>query len=247
MLQHSAFKSILIVASLALNACALDSAPAAPVTIDGDPPAAEPVVYPTVPVVVEAPPEKKGTKLPPIRYWISPSVHEREGVEAAFAAWQQATQSVRDWVEVPADASIDDVFPDEPTKHPSLADVVVLEIGPYGNTCGEGGTTGALGCVVGIGGLWHNESGDPMVAFMIDTTFSDDGHAEPGYQQYPKLVAMHEVGHLLGLTHQGGGEMMHPTNAELALDWECPDPDSVDALEQKLDVTGLSSCAVPTE
>ena len=152
---------------------------------------------------------------------------------------------MRQWVEVPSDTDIDVVFPDDPGAHPSPVDVAVLEIGPYGNTCGDGGTTGALGCVQGIGGLWHNESGEPMAAFMISTTFSADGHAQDGYQQNPKLVAMHEVLHLLGLTHAAGGELMNPTNADLKRAWECPDPESVDALEQKLSVTGLSSCAPP--
>lgn len=190
--------------------------------------ASEPSVPSTAVVVAPAP-----VVLPALRVWVSPGVAELEGVRAGVEGWREATRGVRDWT-----------FTDSQDD----ADLAIYEIGPYGNTCGIGGAPpSALACVQGVGGLWRNESGEPMSLFLINSTRDDAGRAKPGYQANPKLVTMHEIGHLLGLVH-GAGALMNPYAGDmLGANWECPDAESVATLEEKLDLDGLMACAVPVE
>jgi hypothetical protein len=238
----------LLLASLSTIACVspLEDTGLPPTQIDVEPPtAAEPAVYPTAPVLGELPVVEP---LAPIRVWVSPDVSEQEGVRAAVDAWAQVTEGVREWVFVEASA---EEIADADEAGEALADVAIREIGPYGGTCapsdtdGEVAETTALGCVWGIGGLWNNESGESMPVFLINTSRTADGHAVPGYQRNAKLVTMHEIGHLLGLTHAAGGLMTATTNKDMAADWECPDAQAVDALASKLKVEGLHACALP--
>jgi hypothetical protein len=202
------------------------------------PAAAEPVAYPSAPVLAEPPAPKQ---LAPIRVWIAPQVQEK-GVREAVDAWAQVTAGVREWVFV--EATNAEIIEADLAGEP-LADLTLWQIGPFGGNCMGGPDGGALGCVLEIGGLWENESGHALEAYLIDTTFSADGHAQDGYQRNAKLVAMHEIGHLLGLTHDAGGIMAPATAAMIAADWECPDAEVVDALQSELGVEGLHACALP--
>jgi hypothetical protein len=236
----------LALSALTTIACVSPLEELPPTPIDADPAAAEPAVYPTAPVLGEAP---APAVLAPIRVWVSPDVEEQEQVRAGVEAWAQATEGVREWVFVEASAE-EIVEADEAGE--ALADVAIREIGPYGGTCGGGSEDGeiaettALGCVWGLGGLWNNVSGASMPLFLINSSRWADGQARPGYQRNAKLVTMHEIGHLLGLTHAAGGRLMKATtDAEMAAEWECPDAEAIDALSSKLKIKGLSSCELP--
>jgi hypothetical protein len=226
------------VAALVLLACgtpvesvedaALDApAQAAP---DGGTPVTAPVI--PAPVTVPEPSAQPApAPLPAIRYWVEPGIDNRDEVIEGVKAWAESTRGVREWIEV-------DTW--------EGAELAVREIGPYGNTCGVGGAPpSAVGCAV-TGGLWANESGEPMTAWLINSTRDDAGKAQPGYQQNAKLVTMHEIGHLLGLKHAPGGIMSATLDALApAADWECPDAETIDELETHLKIDGLQACTTP--
>lgn len=191
---------------------------------DAPAPTVEPAVYPTAPVV-DAPPVVVvvPAPLPPIRVHVDERIEERAAVLEAVEAWRVATRGVRDWVYVGKD---------------DPADVWILEVGPYARVCpGAPEETTAWGCVQQIGGLWASQP-EPLNVFLIS------GNYEAG----AKLTAMHEIGHLLGLTHADGGFMTGNMPIKMALaDWECPDAEPLDRLQIKLGITGLTACAAPTE
>lgn len=226
----------LVVTLLAVGCSVPAADPTAPVVIDDTPaPTAEAAPAPAHEPAYTAPHIDVPAPLPAIRVWLDPSINPKyiDAVRAGVEGWRMATAGVRDWTY---------------TDDYDHAELAIREIGPYGNTCAVGGTTEALGCVQGVGGLWHNESGQPMTVYLISTTFSADGHAQDGYQQNPTLVTMHEIGHLLGLTH-GAGLLMGNTDGmphdRIEADWTCPDAETIDTLETKLKITGLTSCEAP--
>lgn len=195
--------------------------------------AVKPAEYSTAPVVVSAEDSPKVKTLEPIKVWVSPDVTYQDEVKEAVSAWAVVTKGIREWALV--DASEDKAF------EPGTADLVILQIDPLGGTCNSdpdhSDVTTNFGCVWDMGGLWNHQAKDePLRIFLVN----------PNYQANPELIVMHEIGHLLGLTHQDGGIMQAKLPLSfLAQDWECPDPVSVDRLSQKLNLEGLTSCALP--
>jgi hypothetical protein len=182
--------------------------------------APEPVSYPLVPVVSDPP----AAALPPIRVYIDTDVSELDAVVEAVEAWRFVTRGIRDWLIV---------------SEREGADVAIHEVGPYARVCpGAPVETTALGCVDQTGGLWWTREDDrPLRLFLISGN----------YEVAPKLTAMHELGHLLGLTHAAGGFMTGPMPADMmAADWECPDAEAVAELGERLNVQGFASCEAPT-
>jgi hypothetical protein len=167
--------------------------------------------------------------LPPIRVWVSPDVQYFDEVMAGVEAWAFATRGVREWVFV--DATAEEIVLGE-----NVAELAIFEVGKYSRMCDGELETNALGCVHGTGGLWNNVSGQPMKLYLI----------APQYEQNPKKVTMHEIGHLLGLTHEDGGLMQEVASVAInEADWDCPDPRTVERLEGHLGVDGLTSCPLP--
>jgi hypothetical protein len=205
-----------LVFALVAAAC---TPPPAPFELDAPTPAVEPSVPATAPVVAALP----VPALPPIRVWLDPRIdaEQIDAVRAGVDAWGIATAGVRKWVYVSDKAD---------------AELAIFEIGPYARLCDGQPETNALGCVRGTGGLWNNKSGEAMPLYLISGN----------YERAAKLTVMHEIGHLLGLTHAAGGFMTGPApEAMLDAEWECPDAEPLDILQTKLDISGLTACAAP--
>lgn len=171
------------------------------------------MAYPAAPLTTFAP-------LEPIAVYVSPEVTEAAGVHAGIDGWRLATFGVREWRTVDA---------------PEAADVAIYQVGRYARLCGDDATTDALGCVTQIGGLWER-SGSAQPALNV---FLVEGN----YEVNASLVTMHEIGHLLGLTHAAGGLMAADADASAA--WECPDAATIDALAERTGARGMASCEAP--
>lgn len=92
---------------------------------------------------------------------------------------------------------------------------------------------GMLACVSKIGGAWR---GEPIEVWFVSGQ----------YEGALPLVAMHEIGHALGLTHQDYTMMQSRVGGDWsARPWRCPDPVSVARLESELGVDGMRACELP--
>jgi len=95
--------------------------------------------------------------------------------------------------------------------------LTVFEVGPHSGLCAS---DDAAGCTRQIGGLGED---DPSVEVFL---------YRGNYESYATGATMHEVGHLLGLTHKDGGLMQAswPDDFQSA-DWTTPDSETLDRLE----------------
>jgi hypothetical protein len=153
--------------------------------------------------------------LEPIAVYVDPGVARSAEVSAGVDGWRVATFGIREWRT--ADTA-------------DAADVTVYQVGRYARVCEADETTDALGCVQAIGGLWDRAMGDPMNVFLVEGNYEADA----------ALVTMHEIGHLLGLTH-GAGLMA----ADVAGAWQCPDAETIDRLSELTGVDGFTACEAP--
>ncbi len=192
--------------------------PPAPFESGSPLPEAEPSVSAIDPVTSTLP-----LRMPAIAVWLAPgiSADQQDAVRAGVDGWAKATSAIREW---------------HYTQDRGSAQLAIHQVGPYARLCDGQPETNALGCVRAHGGLWDNQSGQAMDLYLIDGN----------YEVAATLTVMHEIGHLFGLSHDDGGIMTAPApKAMLEASWECPDAETVDALQARLGIEGLISCEAP--
>lgn len=110
-------------------------------------------------------------------------------------------------------------------------DLTIREVLPTDGFCRET----AAACVHEIGGLELPEP-TPSELYLVSGK----------HERWTRTVVMHEIGHLLGLTHRDGGLMEAEWDAtERKTVWECPDAESVDRLSQRVGGAELVGCETP--
>lgn len=104
----------------------------------------------------------------------------------------------------------------------SNCNVTVYEVGQYSNLCAS---EDAMGCTRQIGGMTEDSVDTEIFLYRNN------------YEKYATGAVMHEMGHLLGLTHKDGGLMQASWNKEWADPyWSVPDQQTINRLEKLLKV-----------
>lgn len=135
--------------------------------------------------------------VPEIRLFVDVGHDVRPLVLTGVWAWARATIGWRSWI-------VTDTTP---------ADAVILEVEPGAGPCPEKDSPYPLaGCSVTIGGL---DDDRPHARIYL---------IRGQYESGATLVTMHEIGHALGLTHEGGTIMQaRPDGTLWDAHWSCPD------------------------
>lgn len=173
---------------------------------------------PPPPTVELAPaPTAVAPVLAPIRVCTDVSETARADVGAGVSGWRYSTQTWRGWVDIGADIT------------DWRCDLMLVEVDP-GDFCEHG----QAACVVGLGGL---DRAKPVPGIV---------HLVRGvYEPFARLVVLHEIGHLLGLSHMAG-TMMDPFVSDIIAGTlgACPDEPTIARLEMRLGVFDLQSCTL---
>lgn len=155
--------------------------------------------------------------LAPIRVCTEVSATARSDVGAGVSGWRFSTQSWRGWVDIGTDIT------------DWRCDLMLVEVDP-GDFC----EYGQAACVVGLGGL-DRPKPVPGVVHLVRGV----------YEPFARLVVLHEIGHLLGLSHLAG-TMMDPFVSAIieGTIGNCPDEPTIARLEMRLGVFDLQSCTL---
>lgn len=153
--------------------------------------------------------------LEPIRVLVSVEGGAAGDVVEGVEGWARTTRGLRDW---------------ELTGDWDVANVALIEVAPL-TLCSH---PAMAACTAGTRGLWTHRppasGGDPMRVFLVAGK----------YEARAATVAMHELGHNLGLAHMAG-TLMSIALAD-APELPCPDRVTVIELGERLGVAGLQWC-----